>query len=92
MGIWTGMLNNKVGNFKFIYVDIILEEEAAPRKMNPQRGSKRTKPKSLQELLEYVHLQVSQGISQLYLKHSPSVHSGLNVIHRQEEKGRFQQF
>ncbi|XP_019713264.1 SAM domain-containing protein SAMSN-1-like [Hippocampus comes] len=26
MGIWTGMLNNKIGNFKFIYVD----EKAAP--------------------------------------------------------------
>ncbi|XP_027537341.1 SAM domain-containing protein SAMSN-1-like isoform X2 [Neopelma chrysocephalum] len=57
MGIWTGMLNNKVGNFKFIYVDIILEEEAAPRKINQHRGSKRTKPKTLQELLECVHLQ-----------------------------------
>lgn len=89
MGIWTGMLNNKVGNFKFIYVDIILEEEAAPRKTNPHRGSKRTKPKTLQELLESVHLQVSQGISQLC---SLSVHSGLNVIYRQKEKGRFQQF
>ncbi|NWR27770.1 SAMN1 protein, partial [Tachuris rubrigastra] len=57
MGIWTGMLNNKVGNFKFIYVDIILEEEAAPRKIIQHRGSKRTKPKTLQELLECVHLQ-----------------------------------
>ncbi|NXN96691.1 SAMN1 protein, partial [Rhinopomastus cyanomelas] len=57
MGIWTGMLNNKVGNFKFIYVDIILEEEAAPRKTKPCRGSKRTKPKTLQELLDCVHLQ-----------------------------------
>ncbi|KAM4683123.1 SAM domain-containing protein SAMSN-1 [Amazona ochrocephala] len=57
MGIWTGMLNNKVGNFKFIYVDIILEEEAAPRKIKPHRGSKRNKPKTLQELLDCVHLQ-----------------------------------
>ncbi|NXV43956.1 SAMN1 protein, partial [Uria aalge] len=57
MGIWTGMLNNKVGNFKFIYVDIILEEEATPRKIKPHRGSKRTKPKTLQELLDCVHLQ-----------------------------------
>ncbi|XP_009994789.1 PREDICTED: SAM domain-containing protein SAMSN-1 [Chaetura pelagica] len=57
MGIWTGMLNNKVGNFKFIYVDIILEDEAAPRKIKPHRGSKRTKPKTLQELLDCVHLQ-----------------------------------
>lgn len=28
MGIWTGMLNNKIGNFKFIYVDELTE--AAP--------------------------------------------------------------
>nr|XP_057942965.1 SAM domain-containing protein SAMSN-1b isoform X2 [Doryrhamphus excisus] len=27
MGIWTGMLNNKIGNFKFIYVDLT---EAGP--------------------------------------------------------------
>ncbi|XP_069726605.1 SAM domain-containing protein SAMSN-1 isoform X2 [Phaenicophaeus curvirostris] len=57
MGIWTGMLNNKVGNFKFIYVDIILEDEAAPRKIKPHKGNKRTKPKTLQELLDCVHLQ-----------------------------------
>uniref|UniRef100_A0A8D0H561 SAM domain-containing protein SAMSN-1 n=1 Tax=Sphenodon punctatus TaxID=8508 RepID=A0A8D0H561_SPHPU len=57
MGMWTGMLNNKVGNFKFIYVDIILEEESAPRKIKPHRRSKRAKPKTLQELLERIHLQ-----------------------------------
>lgn len=84
MGIWTGMLNNKVGNFKFIYVDIILEEEAAPRKIKPHRGSKRTKPKTLQELLDCVHLQVSQCVSQLYLKRFISVRSGLDVIYGQK--------
>ncbi|XP_076605890.1 SAM domain-containing protein SAMSN-1b [Chaetodon auriga] len=26
MGIWTGMLNNRMGNFKFIYVDVLTEE------------------------------------------------------------------
>uniref|UniRef100_A0A3Q1GYH5 SAM domain, SH3 domain and nuclear localisation signals 1b n=2 Tax=Anabas testudineus TaxID=64144 RepID=A0A3Q1GYH5_ANATE len=26
MGIWTGMLNGKIGNFKFIYVDVLTEE------------------------------------------------------------------
>ncbi|XP_077962612.1 SAM domain-containing protein SAMSN-1b isoform X3 [Gasterosteus aculeatus] len=26
MGIWTGMLNGKTGNFKFIYVDVLTEE------------------------------------------------------------------
>ncbi|TFK02798.1 immunoglobulin J chain [Platysternon megacephalum] len=57
MGMWTGMLNNKVGNFKFIYVDIILEVEATPRKIKAHRGSTRAKPKTLQELLERVRLQ-----------------------------------
>uniref|UniRef100_A0A3Q2YUQ0 SAM domain, SH3 domain and nuclear localisation signals 1b n=1 Tax=Hippocampus comes TaxID=109280 RepID=A0A3Q2YUQ0_HIPCM len=28
MGIWTGMLNNKIGNFKFIYVDELTEASA----------------------------------------------------------------
>ncbi|XP_066455216.1 SAM domain-containing protein SAMSN-1 [Eleutherodactylus coqui] len=55
MGIWTGMLNNKVGNFKFIYVDIISEEEA-PRRIVRKR-SKRPRPKTLQELLERFNLQ-----------------------------------
>lgn len=58
--MWTGMLNNKVGNFKFIYVDIIMEEEAAPRKIRAHRRSRRAKPKTLQELLERIHLQVSE--------------------------------
>ncbi|XP_075399567.1 SAM domain-containing protein SAMSN-1 isoform X2 [Tenrec ecaudatus] len=57
MGMWSGMLNNKVGNFKFIYVDVISEEEIAPKKIKPHRGSKREKPKTLQELLERLHLQ-----------------------------------
>ncbi|XP_006889877.1 PREDICTED: SAM domain-containing protein SAMSN-1 [Elephantulus edwardii] len=57
MGMWTGMLNNKVGNFKFIYVDVISEEEAAPKKIKAHRRSKREKPKTLQEFLERIHLQ-----------------------------------
>lgn len=59
MGMWTGLLNNKVGNFKFIYVDLITEEESAPRKIKPHKKSKRVKPNSLQEFLEQIHLQVS---------------------------------
>ncbi|XP_019904974.2 SAM domain-containing protein SAMSN-1a isoform X1 [Esox lucius] len=61
MGIWTGMLNNKVGNFKFIYVDVLMEkdteeeEEVVP--IRPQRMSKRPRPKTLQELLERLHLE-----------------------------------
>ncbi|XP_037689452.1 SAM domain-containing protein SAMSN-1 [Choloepus didactylus] len=57
MGMWTGMLNNKVGNFKFIYVDVISEEEAIPKKIRAHRGSKKEKPKTLKEFLERIHLQ-----------------------------------
>ncbi|XP_053561166.1 SAM domain-containing protein SAMSN-1 [Bombina bombina] len=57
MGIWTGMLNNKVGNFKFIYVDIIFEEEIQPKKIIKRRRSKRPKPKTMEELLERLNLQ-----------------------------------
>ncbi|CAH2219397.1 SAM domain-containing SAMSN-1-like isoform X1 [Pelobates cultripes] len=57
MGIWTGMLNNKVGNFKFIYVDVISEEEVPPRKTIVRKKSKRPRPKTLQELMERLNLQ-----------------------------------
>ncbi len=60
MGIWTGILNNKVGNFKFIYVDVLVEkeeEEEAP-KIRQQKLCKRPRPKTLLELLERLNLEV----------------------------------
>ncbi|XP_054985015.1 SAM domain-containing protein SAMSN-1 [Sorex araneus] len=57
MGMWTGMLNNKVGNFKFIYVDVISDEEVTPRKTKAHRRSGTEKHKSLQEFLEMIQLQ-----------------------------------
>lgn len=57
------MLNNKVGNFKFIYVDVISEEEAAPKKIKAHRRSEREKSKTLQEFLERIQLQVSTPVT-----------------------------
>ncbi|NWJ05185.1 SASH3 protein, partial [Crypturellus undulatus] len=57
VGTWTGLLNNKVGSFKFIYVDIIPEETAPARKSRRHSKSKRVKPKTLHELLERINLQ-----------------------------------
>ncbi|KAE8295529.1 SAM domain-containing protein SAMSN-1 [Larimichthys crocea] len=60
MGIWTGMLNNKVGNFKFIYVDILVEkeeEEEEVPKIRQQKVCKRPRPKTLLELLERLNLE-----------------------------------
>ena len=61
VGTWTGLLNNKVGSFKFIYVDVIPEEAAPTRKSRGQAKSKRLKPKTLHELLERINLQVRAG-------------------------------
>ncbi|XP_030648152.1 SAM domain-containing protein SAMSN-1b [Chanos chanos] len=57
MGIWTGMLNNRVGNFKFIYVDVLPEEVVPPQQLRTHRRSKRPRPKTLQELLERLNLE-----------------------------------
>lgn len=61
MGTWTGLLNNRVGSFKFIYVDVIPEEMAPARKSRGSSKSKRLKPKTLHELLERINLQVRDG-------------------------------
>nr|XP_060612315.1 SAM and SH3 domain-containing protein 3 [Anolis sagrei ordinatus] len=58
VGTWTGLLNNKVGSFKFIYVDVIPEELAPVTKSCPRSTrSKRPKPKTLHELLERMNLE-----------------------------------
>ncbi|KAJ7310253.1 hypothetical protein JRQ81_007151 [Phrynocephalus forsythii] len=57
VGTWTGLLNHKVGSFKFIYVEIIPEEPALVAKSSSRGRSKRPKPKTLHELLERINLE-----------------------------------
>ncbi|XP_039531859.1 SAM domain-containing protein SAMSN-1b isoform X2 [Pimephales promelas] len=65
MGIWTGMLNGKVGNFKFIYVDALVEESVPEPRIRSHRRSRRPRPKTLQEFLERLNLE--EHISSLLL-------------------------
>ncbi|KAJ6663280.1 hypothetical protein lerEdw1_010416 [Lerista edwardsae] len=65
VGTWTGLLNNKVGSFKFIYVSVIPDDPAPSLKSCPRSRSKRPKPKTLHELLERISLQ--EHISTLLL-------------------------
>uniref|UniRef100_A0A8C2IGG6 SAM domain, SH3 domain and nuclear localisation signals 1b n=1 Tax=Cyprinus carpio TaxID=7962 RepID=A0A8C2IGG6_CYPCA len=65
MGIWTGMLNGKIGNFKFIYVDMLVEESTPEPRIRSHRRSRRPRPKTLQELLERLNLE--EHISSLLL-------------------------
>ncbi|XP_048829789.1 LOW QUALITY PROTEIN: SAM and SH3 domain-containing protein 1 [Brienomyrus brachyistius] len=57
MGTWMGLLNNKVGSFKFIYVDVLSEEAEKPKR--PRRAKRKgrpPKPTSVEELLQQVNL------------------------------------
>ncbi|XP_068198036.1 SAM and SH3 domain-containing protein 1a isoform X2 [Antennarius striatus] len=57
MGTWMGLLNNKVGTFKFIYVDVLIEEEEKPKRpVRRRRKGRPPKPTSVEELLERINL------------------------------------
>lgn len=50
MGTWTGMLNGRIGRFKFIYVDVLTEE-------SPETHTVRHKS-TVQEVLKRLSLEV----------------------------------
>ncbi|XP_076999541.1 SAM and SH3 domain-containing protein 1 isoform X2 [Tamandua tetradactyla] len=57
MGTWMGLLSNKVGTFKFIYVDELGQEDERPRRPTRRRGKGRPpQPKSVEDLLERINL------------------------------------
>ncbi|KAG8013165.1 SAM and SH3 domain-containing protein 1 [Nibea albiflora] len=56
MGTWMGMLGGKVGTFKFIYVDVLNEEEVKPKKTRRRRKARQPKPTSVEELLDRINL------------------------------------
>lgn len=51
MGIWTGKLNGKVGNFKFIYVDMLTEE-------SPEHSHRVRHKSTVQEVLKRLSMEV----------------------------------
>lgn len=60
MGTWMGLLNNKVGTFKFIYVDVLSEEDEKPKRPTRRRRKGRPpQPKSVEDLLDRINLKVS---------------------------------
>lgn len=58
VGTWTGLLNSKLGSFKFIYVDILPEETSLPRRKRCHSKNRRPKPKTLEEVLQRNNLEV----------------------------------
>lgn len=59
-----GLLNNKVGTFKFIYVDVLSEEEEKPKRpVRRRRKGRPPKPTSVEELLERINLKVENSFT-----------------------------
>ncbi|XP_028272647.1 SAM and SH3 domain-containing protein 3 isoform X2 [Parambassis ranga] len=58
VGTWTGKLNNKVGSFKFIYVNLLPDESppARRRRCNSKTHRAKSKPKTLEEVLDSIGL------------------------------------
>ena len=65
VGTWTGKLNNKVGTFKFIYVNILPDETTPPMRKRcsgkNRRSMAKDKPQTLEEVLERIGLTVRQS-------------------------------
>lgn len=61
VGTWTGKLNNKVGSFKFIYVNLLPDESppARRRHRNSRTCKDKSKPRTLEEVLDNMGLSVS---------------------------------
>ncbi|KAG1665310.1 SAM and SH3 domain-containing protein 1 [Nymphon striatum] len=56
-GIWKGICENQIGTFKFINVKVNEHEQRKPRKHHKKRYSRKTKPKSVEELLRRINLE-----------------------------------
>ncbi|TRY84262.1 hypothetical protein DNTS_025366, partial [Danionella cerebrum] len=85
VGTWTGKLNSKVGSFKFIYVTILPEEDAAPkRKRCHSRGKQNPKPQSLEEVLQRIGLTELGSLLSMHGFQSLEDFSGLKESHLNE--------
>ncbi|XP_061691292.1 SAM and SH3 domain-containing protein 3 isoform X2 [Syngnathoides biaculeatus] len=58
VGTWTGKLNQKVGSFKFIYVNLLPDESpvARRRRCDSNTNRNKSKPSTLEEVLDCIDL------------------------------------
>ncbi|MEQ2217979.1 hypothetical protein XENOCAPTIV_027330 [Xenoophorus captivus] len=83
VGTWTGKLNNKVGSFKFIYVNL-LPDETPPtrRKRCHSKGNRpKSKPKTLEEVLDSIGLTELSSLLSMHGFQSLEDFTGLKESH-----------
>ncbi|XP_034454054.1 SAM and SH3 domain-containing protein 3 isoform X6 [Hippoglossus hippoglossus] len=86
VGTWTGKLNNKVGSFKFIYVNLLPDESPPVRRR--RCGSKgqrvKSKPKTLEEVLDSIGLTELSSLLSMHGFQSLEDFAGLKESHLNE--------
>ncbi|XP_026185717.1 SAM and SH3 domain-containing protein 3 [Mastacembelus armatus] len=86
VGTWTGKLNNKVGSFKFIYVNLLPDESppARRRRCNSKTNRTKSKPKTLEEVLDTMGLTELSSLLSMHGFQSLEDFAGLKESHLNE--------
>ncbi|XP_070769465.1 SAM and SH3 domain-containing protein 3 [Enoplosus armatus] len=86
VGTWTGKLNNKVGSFKFIYVNLLPDDSPPSRRRH--RSSRtcqaKSKPKTLEEVLDTIGLTELSSLLSMHGFQSLEDFAGLKQSHLNE--------
>ncbi|XP_041653003.1 SAM and SH3 domain-containing protein 3 [Cheilinus undulatus] len=86
VGTWTGKLNNKVGSFKFIYVNL-LPDESPPtrrRRCNSKSNKDKSRPKTLEEVLDSMGLNELSSLLSMHGFQTLEDFAGLKEYHLNE--------
>ncbi|KAF1384924.1 hypothetical protein PFLUV_G00125240 [Perca fluviatilis] len=86
VGTWTGKLNNKMGSFKFIYVNLLPDESppARRRHCNSKNRQSKSKPKTLEEVLDSIGLTELSSLLSMHGFQSLEDFAGLKESHLNE--------
>ncbi|XP_072251526.1 SAM and SH3 domain-containing protein 3 isoform X2 [Leuresthes tenuis] len=86
VGTWTGKLNNKVGSFKFIYVNLLPEESPPTRRRHchSKHHRSKSKPKTLEEVLDTIGLTELSSLLSMHGFQSLEDFAGLKESHLNE--------
>ncbi|KAI3351599.1 hypothetical protein L3Q82_020438 [Scortum barcoo] len=86
VGTWTGKLNNKVGSFKFIYVNLLPDESPPTRRRhrNSKAHPAKSKPKTLEEVLDSIGLTELSSLLSMHGFQSLEDFAGLKESHLNE--------
>lgn len=85
-GTWMGKLNNKVGSFKFIYVNLLPDHSPASKRPQHRRKRSRSKskPRSLEDVLDTIGLTELTSLLSMHGFQSLEDFSGLRESHLNE--------